>query len=77
MTREEKARLRRQQKKNRSKEKAQSTGQRPSRSAEKHQLVSDLKKGGVKVIDKEGRMTDLDGGKVSASAKNRADTLKL
>ncbi|KAJ5610058.1 U3 small nucleolar ribonucleoprotein complex subunit Mpp10p [Penicillium lagena] len=77
MTREEKARLRRQQKKNKSKEKTQSVGQRPSKAAEKQQLVSDLKKGGVKVIDKEGRMTDLDGGKVSASAKNRADTLKL
>ncbi|KAJ5812579.1 U3 small nucleolar ribonucleoprotein complex subunit Mpp10p [Penicillium riverlandense] len=77
MTREEKARLRRQQKKNKSKEKTQSAGQRPSKAAEKEQLVSDLKKGGVKVIDKEGRMTNVDGGKVSASAKNRADTLKL
>lgn len=78
MTREEKARMRRKNKKtHRRKANAESSTQQPGKMAEKQQLVSDLKKGGVKIIDKEGQMTDINGGKVDASTKNRADTLKL
>lgn len=77
MTREEKAKLRRQQKK----QKKTGTGhsnQQSSKAAEKQQLVSDLKKGGVKVIGKQGEITDIHGSKVDgAGTKNSGDTLKL
>ncbi|KAJ6107934.1 U3 small nucleolar ribonucleoprotein complex subunit Mpp10p [Penicillium sp. IBT 18751x] len=75
MTREDKARARRQKKSQRR------TGSEPTRqtgkSAEKQQLVSDLKKGGVKVINKEGQVTDMSGERVGADAKTSADALKL
>ncbi|KAJ5813893.1 uncharacterized protein N7503_000643 [Penicillium pulvis] len=74
MTREEKARARRQRKTQ--KAHAEPT-QRKGKAAEKQQLVSDLKKGGVKVVNKEGQVTDMDGARVGTSAKNSADNLKL
>ncbi|KAJ6085939.1 hypothetical protein N7486_010220 [Penicillium sp. IBT 16267x] len=74
MTREEKARARRQRKSQ--KAHAEPT-QRKGKAAEKQQLVSDLKKGGVKVVNKEGQVTDMDGARVGTSAKSSADTLKL
>lgn len=74
MTREEKARKRR-QKKNQKKEPL--TIQPSGKKAEKQQLVSDLKKGGVKIINKEGQVTDMSGSKVGPSQKNSGDTLKL
>ncbi|KAF3388488.1 U3 small nucleolar RNA-associated protein MPP10 [Penicillium rolfsii] len=74
MSREEKARKRRQKKNQRKDE----VSTRPSgKAAEKQQLVSDLKKGGVKVINKEGKVTDMDGSKVGAATKSSGDTLKL
>ncbi|KAJ5134074.1 hypothetical protein N7526_005439 [Penicillium atrosanguineum] len=75
MTREDKARTRRQKKSQRKTdgELTQQTG----KNAEKQQLVSDLKKGGVKVINKEGQVTDMSGERVGADAKNSADALKL
>lgn len=74
MTREEKARARRQRKT----QKAHAEPiQRKGKAAEKQQLVSDLKKGGVKVVNKEGQVTDMDGARVGTSAKNSADNLKL
>ncbi|KAJ5191176.1 uncharacterized protein N7498_010161 [Penicillium cinerascens] len=75
MSREDKARARRHKKSQRKNdgEPTQKTG----KSAEKQQLVSDLKKGGVKVINKEGQVTDMSGGKVGAGAKTSADALKL
>ncbi|KAJ6002882.1 U3 small nucleolar ribonucleoprotein complex subunit Mpp10p [Penicillium sp. IBT 35674x] len=74
MTREEKARARRQRKTQ--KAHAEPT-QRKGKAAEKQQLVSDLKKGGVKVVNKEGQVTDMDGARVGTSAKTSADNLKL
>lgn len=71
MSREEKARARRQQKKEK---KGDSANRNVSAAT---QLVSDLKKGGVKMVNKEGQVTEMDGGKVGTGAKNSADTLKL
>lgn len=75
MSREEKARARR-HKKNQRKSDSQPPRQ-TGKVAEKQQLVSDLKKGGVKVINKEGQVTDMSGGKVGAGPKSSADVLKL
>lgn len=74
MSREEKARKRRQKKSQR--KEAVST-RPPGKTAEKQQLVSDLKKGGVKVINKEGQVTDMSGSKVGKNTKSSGDTLKL
>ncbi|KAJ5683197.1 hypothetical protein N7462_006362 [Penicillium macrosclerotiorum] len=75
MSREQKARMRRQKKT----QKKADTGvaSQTSKTADKKQLVADLTKGGVKVINKEGQVTDMSGGKVEASTKTRADALKL
>ncbi|KAJ5238675.1 hypothetical protein N7468_003294 [Penicillium chermesinum] len=72
MSREEKARARRQQKK--AKKSASASTHKAGAAS---QLVSDLKKGGVKIVNREGQVTEMDGGKVGTSAKNSADTLKL
>lgn len=74
MSREEKARARRQKKNHMAH--AEPTHQN-GKSAEKQQLVSDLKKGGVKVVNKEGKVTDLNGARVEADGKRSADVLKL
>lgn len=77
MTREEKAKLRRQQKKQK-KASFDQSNKRSDKAAEKQQLVSDLKKGGVKVIGKQGEVTNINGGKAGdGNAKNSGDTLKL
>lgn len=75
MSREEKSRARR-HKKNQRKTDVE-PAQKPGKAAEKQQLVSNLKKGGVKIINKEGHITDMSGGRVGAGAKNSADALKL
>jgi U3 small nucleolar RNA-associated protein MPP10 len=75
MTREDKARARR-HKKSQRKTDGEPTRQ-TGKSSEKQQLVSDLKKGGVKVINKEGQVTDMSGERVGADVKNSADALKL
>ncbi|KAJ5474805.1 U3 small nucleolar ribonucleoprotein complexsubunit Mpp10p [Penicillium sp. IBT 31633x] len=77
MTREQKAKNRRQNKKTQKKSDADPAQQKTGKAAEKQQMLSDLKKGGVKVIDKEGRVTNIDGGAVDAATKNRGDNLKL
>lgn len=78
MTREQKAKNRRQNKQTQKKaDAAKPTQEKTGKAAEKQQMISDLKKGGVKVIDKEGRMTNIDGGAVQEGAKNRGDNLKL
>ncbi|KAJ5231411.1 uncharacterized protein N7469_005999 [Penicillium citrinum] len=75
MSREEKARKRRQ---NKAQYKSSDKPAGPQgKAAEKQQLVSDLKKGGVKVIDKEGKVTNMDGAKAGREHKNKGDTLKL
>lgn len=77
MTREEKGKLRRQQKKQKKANLGQSH-QQSGNAAEKQQIVSDLKKGGVKVIGKQGEITNIHGGKTNgAHMKNSGDTLKL
>ncbi|KAJ5570372.1 uncharacterized protein N7459_009802 [Penicillium hispanicum] len=75
MSREEKNRLRRQKKSQRKVDSERA--QQSSKATEKQQLVSDLKKGGVKVVTKEGQVTDMNGGRVGAGSKTRADVLKL
>ncbi|KAI9924048.1 hypothetical protein ASPWEDRAFT_34801 [Aspergillus wentii DTO 134E9] len=77
MTREDKAKLRRQRKKNQRKANAEAPGDQPGKSAERQQLVSDLKKGGVKLIGKQGEVTDIHGKANGTNAKNGTDTLKL
>ncbi|KXG52338.1 U3 small nucleolar ribonucleoprotein complex, subunit Mpp10p [Penicillium griseofulvum] len=78
MTREQKAKNRRQNKQTQKKaDAAKPAEQKNGKAAEKQQMISDLKKGGVKVIDKEGRMTNIDGGSVHEGAKHRGDNLKL
>ncbi|KAJ5949744.1 hypothetical protein N7454_001328 [Penicillium verhagenii] len=74
MSREEKARARRQRKNQKSHEEPT---QKKGKAAEKQQLVSDLKKGGVKVVNKEGQVTDMNGARVGTNAKSSADNLKL
>lgn len=77
MTREDKAKLRRKQKKQK-KASAGHSNQPLGKTVEKQQLVSDLKKGGVKVIGKRGEVTDIHGSKVDGTGmKNSGDTLKL
>ncbi|PYH97745.1 Mpp10 protein [Aspergillus ellipticus CBS 707.79] len=75
MSREQKARLRREHKK----QKLSSTGssQSSGKAAENRQLVSDLKKGGVKLIGQQGEVTKVDGGKIKAGVKNGGHALKL
>ncbi|RMJ28341.1 hypothetical protein PHISP_00818 [Aspergillus sp. HF37] len=77
MTREAKGKLRRQHKKQK---KAHGGGQakrQPAEGADKESVVSDLKKGGVKVIGKEGEVTDVHGNKPKQQGRGGADTLKL
>jgi U3 small nucleolar RNA-associated protein MPP10 len=74
MTREQKAKLRREHKKQiASTAKSQKTG----KAAEKQQLMSDLKKGGVKLIGKQGEVTNINGGKIKEGVKEGGHVLKL
>ncbi|KAI9369983.1 U3 small nucleolar ribonucleoprotein complex, subunit Mpp10 [Aspergillus egyptiacus] len=77
MTREEKAKLRRRQKKlNRAS--IEPSKQQSGNVAEKKQVISDLKKGGVQVIGKGGEVTDIQGSKVSGpSDRSGAHAVKL
>ncbi|CAG8056516.1 unnamed protein product [Penicillium salamii] len=77
MSREEKAKNRRQNKKTQKKANADPSKQKSGKAADKQEMMSDLKKGGVKVIDKEGRVTDINGDAVKAGSQNRGDNLKL
>ncbi|KAJ5179650.1 hypothetical protein N7492_002860 [Penicillium capsulatum] len=76
MSREEKARARRQKKSSQRKTGSEAT-QQSKQASNKQQLMSDLKKGGVKVVNKQGQVTDLNGDKVAAGGKSTADALKL
>ncbi|KAJ5319427.1 uncharacterized protein MYU51_006837 [Penicillium brevicompactum] len=77
MSREQKAKNRRQNKQTQKKANAEPSQQKTGKAAEKQQMMTDLKKGGVKVIDKEGRVTDINGDAVKAGGQNRGDNLKL
>ncbi|THC93402.1 hypothetical protein EYZ11_007128 [Aspergillus tanneri] len=75
MSREAKARLRRLHKKQK---KGNVGRQQHEKAAEREQVVSDLRKGGVKVIGKEGEVTDIQGNKISRTNPTIvADALKL
>lgn len=76
MSREEKARLRRRQKKQNKADDSQPK-QQSAKVAAKEQIMSDLKKADVKVIGKEGEVTDIHGKQTSSERRNGADTLKL
>jgi U3 small nucleolar RNA-associated protein MPP10 len=76
MTREEKSRIRRQHKKQR-KFAITDGKQQSGKAAEKQQIVSDLRKGGVKVIGKQGEVTDIHGKSSGTGTRNGVDTLKL
>ena len=77
MTREEKSKLRRQhrkQKKSTTSDKNRQSG----KAAERQQIVSDLKKGGVKLVGKQGEVTDIHGQKPTGTGpRSGADALKL
>ncbi|KAL1978048.1 hypothetical protein VTN31DRAFT_907 [Thermomyces dupontii] len=76
MSREEKARLRKKKKKEAKKKAATQTTTQNSKEEEKKQLLSDLKKGGVKIVGEKGELKSLDGKKVGEN-KSQADRLKL
>ncbi|RDW59395.1 rRNA-processing protein MPP10 [Aspergillus mulundensis] len=77
MTREEKAKLRRRQKKLGHVSGDAST-QRSGKAVEKQQIISNLKKAGVKLIGKEGDVTDITGGRVAGmSDRTGAHAVKL
>lgn len=79
MTREDKARRRRQHKQRTSNRTGPAaTPGKPGKDAQKQQLVSQLQKAGVKVIGKQGEISDMHGRKPGEQgAKTGADTLKL
>ncbi|RHZ56777.1 rRNA-processing protein MPP10 [Aspergillus thermomutatus] len=77
MTRDEKTKLRRRHKKQR-KADSDPAKQQSGRAVEKQQIVSTLKKGGVKVIGREGHLTDVYGTRDrEGTTKTGADILKL
>jgi U3 small nucleolar RNA-associated protein MPP10 len=80
MTREEKLRRRRREKEKIKKRGRVELNQRPEskKTQQKRETVGALKKGGVKVIDKRGNVTDVDGNKVhAATTLNGAGAFKL
>lgn len=77
VTRDDKLRHRRRERQKKKKRSANSTSEKPaSKSSEKKQVVSDLKKGGVKVIGKGGSVAGVDGNDATTHAQ-RNDALKL
>ncbi|EAW10050.1 rRNA-processing protein MPP10 [Aspergillus clavatus NRRL 1] len=77
MSREEKSKLRRKYK-NERRAHGENSKQHSGKAAEKQQIVSTLKKGGVKLVGKEGGLTDVHGIQARQSgAKTGADLLKL
>lgn len=76
MTRDAKARLKRQLKKQK-KSHGDPIKQQQGEGAEKQRLVSDLKRSGVKVIGNQGEITDIQGNKVGKQVQKGGDMLKL
>lgn len=80
MTREEKLRRRRREKERIRKRGGVEVNQRTEskKTQQVRQTVGDLKKGGVKIIDKKGNITDVDGNRVQADSASRgAGAFKL
>ncbi|KAL4801282.1 U3 small nucleolar ribonucleoprotein complex, subunit Mpp10 [Aspergillus unguis] len=77
MSREEKAKLRRRQKKL-NQASVDPKNQRSGAAVEKQQILSDLKRGGVKLIGKGGDVTDINGSKIAGvNDRNGAPAVKL
>ncbi|KAL1965167.1 hypothetical protein VTN77DRAFT_6080 [Rasamsonia byssochlamydoides] len=77
MTREEKIRRRRRQKEKNKKISSEPVKTQKGNVEERKQLMSDLKKGGVKIVDDKGQLKTLDGQKASTSERSQGDRLKL
>ena len=80
MTREEKLRRRRREKERIKKRGGEEVNQRPQskKTQQNRETLGELKKGGVKVIDRKGNVRDVDGNKVqAAAAPNGAGGFKL
>ncbi|OJJ49508.1 hypothetical protein ASPZODRAFT_149038 [Penicilliopsis zonata CBS 506.65] len=78
MSREEKSRMRRQEKERQKKAGFEAGSKNSNKISEKQQVISNLKKGGVKLISKQGEVTDIHGSRVgNGHQKAGADTLKL
>ncbi|OJJ94656.1 hypothetical protein ASPACDRAFT_65058 [Aspergillus aculeatus ATCC 16872] len=75
MNREQKARLRRERKKQN--HASTTSKQQSGKVAEAQKLISDLKRGGVKIIGKQGEVTDIQGNKIGEDAKDKSYGLKL
>ncbi|KAL1983548.1 hypothetical protein VTN96DRAFT_10208 [Rasamsonia emersonii] len=76
MTREEKIRRRRRQKEKTKKVSSEQAKTQKGNGEEK-QLMSELKKGGVKILGDKGQLKTLDGHKASTSERSQGDKLKL
>ncbi|RJE22044.1 hypothetical protein PHISCL_05630 [Aspergillus sclerotialis] len=76
MTRDAKVKLRRQHKKQK-KAHGEPIKRQSGEATEKQRLVSDLKNRGVKVIGKQGEITDVQGNKVGKQTLSGGDNLKL
>ncbi|KAJ6782671.1 hypothetical protein PWT90_00224 [Aphanocladium album] len=77
MSREDKARRRRQHKERVRKAGAGGPGGSRAATSKKAQTIADLKKGGVKVINRKGEITDVDGNKIKAAKTMSSGSFKL
>lgn len=77
MAREDKARLRRQHKERVRKAGNGGAGNSRAATSNKAQTIADLKKGGVKVINRKGEITDVDGNKIKAAKVMSSGSFKL
>lgn len=78
MSREDKARRRRQHKERVRKAGGSADGKtRAAGTSKKAQTIADLKKGGVKVINRKGEITDVDGNKIKAAKAMSSGSFKL
>lgn len=77
MSREDKARRRRQQKERVRKAGSGGPGGTRAATSKKAQTIADLKKGGVKVINRKGEITDVDGNKIKATKAMSSGSFKL
>ncbi|KAJ4155728.1 hypothetical protein LMH87_000959 [Akanthomyces muscarius] len=77
MSREDKARRRRQHKERVRKAGNGGAGSSRAATSKKAQTIADLKKGGVKVINRKGEITDVDGNKIKATKAISSGSFKL
>ncbi|KAJ9354188.1 hypothetical protein DTO027B9_4814 [Paecilomyces variotii] len=77
MSREEKLRHRRRQKEKQKKANANAPPSQTGKAAEKQRVISDLKKGDVKVLGQNGEMRDVQGRLAGSATGKKGDVLKL